>query len=190
MSITRAEHVATVVITLAADGSLIGAHQESIERITDGDVLLTEKYLSAVPLDAAALATVIPAQADLVSQLAAANAQINALQSQLDQANAQASTLTHQLESASTRSPQDGAVTMRQARRALLAAGLLGKVNAIIAEAPGQQGDAWRIDWEFAADVDPASQMVAALAQALCLDDAAMADLFASARAITDQGQT
>ena len=70
--------------------------------------------------------------------------------------------------------PVPTVITMRQARLALLNAGLLDAVNA------GIRGmlQAVQIEWEFAATVDRASPLVATLAAALRLDDAALDDLF------------
>jgi len=44
-------------------------------------------------------------------------------------------------------------VSMRQARLALLGAGLLGVVSDTIASMPGVQGEAARIEWEYATEV-------------------------------------
>ena len=65
-------------------------------------------------------------------------------------------------------------ISMRQARRALLAAGLLATVNAGISAMP----EADQIEWEFATTVQRASPLVATLASALGLDDATLDALF------------
>lgn len=75
-------------------------------------------------------------------------------------------------------------VSMRQARLALLAAGLLDAVNSAIAAMPGAEGDAARIEWEFAQDVRLDSLLVVGLAGALGLSDARLADLFMAASAL------
>jgi hypothetical protein len=72
-------------------------------------------------------------------------------------------------------------VTMRQARLALLSAGLLGQVEAIIAAMPGTEGDAARIEWEYAATVERGNPLFAALAPALGLTDADIDQLFIAA---------
>jgi len=72
-------------------------------------------------------------------------------------------------------------VTMRQARRALLAAGLLTQVNAAIAGMTGAAGDAARIDWEFSSEVQRNWPLVAALQPALDLTDAQLDSLFLAA---------
>lgn len=72
-------------------------------------------------------------------------------------------------------------VTMRQARLALLDAGLLPDVNATVAAMAGTAGDAARIDWEFAATVDRSSPLVASMAAALALTEAQLDALFIAA---------
>ncbi len=72
-------------------------------------------------------------------------------------------------------------VSMRQARLALLEAGRLQAAEEAIAELPGLDGDAARIEWQYAQQVRRGQPLVQALAQALELDDAALDALFLSA---------
>ena len=72
-------------------------------------------------------------------------------------------------------------VTMRQARLALLQAGKLTAVNQALAALTGVQGEAARIEWEFAATVDRGSELVTMLAAALSLSDDDLEALFRSA---------
>lgn len=51
-------------------------------------------------------------------------------------------------------------VSMRQGRLALLQFGLLQTVNTIIAAMPGIQGDAARIEWEYATGIKRDSDLV------------------------------
>ena len=69
-------------------------------------------------------------------------------------------------------------VTMRQARLALLGAGLLAQVNAAVANMPGTEGDAARIEWEYAQEVRRDSPLVAALSAAFGWTSAQLDDLF------------
>lgn len=69
-------------------------------------------------------------------------------------------------------------VTMRQARLALLGAGLLAQVNAAVANMPGAEGDAARIEWEYAQEVRRDSPLVAALSAALGLTDETLDNLY------------
>lgn len=71
------------------------------------------------------------------------------------------------------------AVTMRQARLALLASGLLDAVQAAVAQAE----QAVQIEWEYATVIERGSPMVATIAAGLGLDDAAIDALFADAAA-------
>ena len=69
-------------------------------------------------------------------------------------------------------------VTPRQARLALLGAGLLTQIEAGIAALPEPTKTAVTIEWEYATHVDRNSQWVNALAQALELTDEQLDQLF------------
>ncbi|WP_136414844.1 hypothetical protein [Herbaspirillum sp. ST 5-3] len=73
-------------------------------------------------------------------------------------------------------------VTMRQARRALFAAGLYDSVDAAIAaiEDPSTRKAA-QIEWEYSQEVHRDKDLVQMLAPALGLDDAALDQLFITA---------
>ena len=75
-------------------------------------------------------------------------------------------------------------VTMRQARLALLGAGLLADVNAAVAAMTGAEGDAARIEWEFAATVERDSPLVQGLTAALGLSEAQLDGLFEAGAAL------
>lgn len=75
-------------------------------------------------------------------------------------------------------------VTMRQARLALLGAGLLSQVNAAIASLPSPQKEAAQIDWEFAATVDRSFGLVPAMGAALGMTNAQLDALFVQAAAL------
>ena len=69
-------------------------------------------------------------------------------------------------------------VTMRQARLALLAANMLTAVNTAIANMPGSEGEAARIEWEYAQEARRDSPLVAALSVALGLTDETLDNLY------------
>ena len=71
-------------------------------------------------------------------------------------------------------------VSMRQARLALLGAGLLDSVDAVVAQSPR----AVQIEWEFATDVWRDRDLVASLGGALGLTDDQIDGLFIAAAAI------
>jgi len=75
-------------------------------------------------------------------------------------------------------------VTMRQARLALLGAGLLQTVNDAIATMPGTEGEAARIEWEYALSVDRNSQLVAGMTSALNLSEEQLDALFITAASL------
>lgn len=75
-------------------------------------------------------------------------------------------------------------VTMRQARLALLGAGLLAQVNTAVESMPGTEGDAARIEWEYAQEVRRDSPLVAALSAAFGWTSAQLDDMFISAKTL------
>lgn len=72
-------------------------------------------------------------------------------------------------------------VTMRQARLALLGAGLLAGVDAAIAGLTEPAKSAAQIEWEYAAVVQRSSGLVPAMASALGLTDPQIDALFIAA---------
>ncbi|MGC4366496.1 hypothetical protein [Hydrogenophaga sp. R2] len=75
-------------------------------------------------------------------------------------------------------------VTMRQARRALLEAGLLQQVDLAIDALPEPQRSAVRIDWEYSSEVHRDRAFVQQLGQALGLSDEQLDALFIQAAAL------
>ena len=75
------------------------------------------------------------------------------------------------------RNPVPQQVTMRQARLALLSAGLLDDVEAVISAA----GRAAQLEWEYASVVDRSNPAVAAVQQQQGMTDAQIDDLFREA---------
>lgn len=73
------------------------------------------------------------------------------------------------------------AVTMRQARLALLQVGKLSAVNTAIAGMTGVQGEAAKIEWEFSNEVQRSQPLVAALAPVLGMTSAELDQLFITA---------
>ncbi len=74
--------------------------------------------------------------------------------------------------------PVPQVVSMRQARLALLDVGLLNVVQAKVAGMTGKEGEAAKIDWEFATEVSRGHGLVLALAPLLGLNDEKLDDLF------------
>ena len=74
--------------------------------------------------------------------------------------------------------PVPEVVTMRQARLALLGAGMLTQVNTAVANMPGAAGDAARIEWEFSSTVERNRPLVQSLTGELGLTESQLDDLF------------
>jgi len=72
-------------------------------------------------------------------------------------------------------------VSMRQARLALLQQELLATVDATIAAMEGLEGDAARIEWEYASEVDRNSPLVQGLVSGLGWTEQQLLELFQSA---------
>ena len=72
-------------------------------------------------------------------------------------------------------------VTMRQARLALHAAGLLSQVEAAIDALPEPNRTVARIEWDYASEVHRASEFVTLLGATLKLDKQSLDDLFLKA---------
>lgn len=70
------------------------------------------------------------------------------------------------------------AIEMRQARLALLKTGHLAAVKTAIDALEGEDGEAARIEWEYAQTVVRTSPLVAAMAQALSLSETDVDNLF------------
>ena len=75
-------------------------------------------------------------------------------------------------------------VTMRQARLALLQAGLLDDTEALIASLEGPEGQAARIEWDYSSEVFRNKPFVITLGAQLGLDDEQLDALFITASQI------
>lgn len=80
MALTQQTYVERILIVLNPDGTLKGAHQERLEAIVDGETVLSVKQLGAEPLDAQALANVLPDQAALAAQVQTLTDQVAVLE--------------------------------------------------------------------------------------------------------------
>lgn len=80
--------------------------------------------------------------------------------------------------------PVPDVVTMRQARLALLQAGLLARVNTAVANMPGTAGDTARIEWGFSSIVERNHPFVQSLGGVLNLNEEQLDDLFRQAAAL------
>lgn len=72
-------------------------------------------------------------------------------------------------------------VSMRQARLALLGAGLLSSVDAAIAAMSSPAKEAAQIEWDYASEVQRDNALISSLATGLGLTEAQIDDLFITA---------
>lgn len=84
----------------------------------------------------------------------------------------------HPVADASPPSPIPTSLTMKQARLALLNAGLYAQAQSAVAALTGTEGQKAQIEWEFSAAVNRGDALVVQLAAALGLTDAQLDDLF------------
>lgn len=75
-------------------------------------------------------------------------------------------------------------VTMRQARLALLQAGLLDKIDAAINSLPEPKKSAAKIEWEYSQEVQIASEMTTFIAQIVGLSGEQINQLFINAAGV------
>lgn len=80
--------------------------------------------------------------------------------------------------------PVPQSVTMRQARQAMLSAGILAQVDALIAAMPGDEGESARIDWDHAREVKRDWPLIGALGPQMGLTDQQIDDLFVYAATV------
>lgn len=80
--------------------------------------------------------------------------------------------------------PVPQSVSMRQARLALLGAGLLAAAQSALDAMTGTAGEAARIEWEYAGSVGRNSALIGSVGSQLGLTEAQIDDLFRAAAAI------
>lgn len=81
---------------------------------------------------------------------------------------------SYEAEKSKNQTPQT--ISPRQARLALLGAGLLDEVDTMLAT-----NKAWQIEWEYATKIERSSPLISAMATQLNLTDTQIDEMFASA---------
>lgn len=172
MALSQETYVERVLIVLNPDGTLKGAHQESLEVIKNDGEAVSEKQLAAAPLDTETLASILPDQAALAAQVQVLTDDLAAMTAERDALSAQAG------------NPSGGgeAVTALQARIALKQAGLLPSVEAVIAALP--EDDEARIYWEYAVTIHRHNPIIERIADVMELTDEQVDALFVAARLV------
>jgi len=176
------------------NGTVAGAHIRFLERLVDDGTVLSEKEGNAHPvsmagevgfpiadiLDAvqiAALTDLVAAQVaktEAVTSLKTAQDALAASEAKVAQLQAKIDAYTPPVPASVT------VVSMRQARLALNAAGLLASVEAAVARST----DEVKIEWEYSSELRRDWPTLALLAGALGLTDQQLDALFAQATAL------
>jgi multidrug resistance efflux pump len=99
----------------------------------------------------------------------------------LDESSEEVQAYKAEIEKRQAEAAKVKSVTMRQARLALLGAGLLSKINDALKALPSPQKEAATIEWEYSNEVQRNGALVKQLGGALGLDDEALDKLFATA---------
>jgi hypothetical protein len=167
------------------DGVVSGAHVKFLERIEENGVVLTEKEGDAQPISIAGsvgfpLADILSTvQSDALAAIDAANMLASTSASTLlAEQNAHAETKAKLAELESMLPPKNPTtVTMKQARLALLNAGLLDTVNTAIATMPKSV----QLEWEFSTTVERTNLLLNSIAVGLGLTNMQIDELFTSA---------
>lgn len=98
MTISKAAHIERVLIAFNDDGTVRGAHQETLERVMEDGAQLSAKYLPAAPITAAALTGLFGLQAaSLVASVDAQARSIATLTAERDQAIADRDSLAQRV---------------------------------------------------------------------------------------------
>lgn len=181
MALTKTTRVERVLIVLDMDGSLKGAHAESLTTISDGDIVLAVTQEPAAPLTAQALAGVLPDRAALLAQVQALTVERDAALASRAQAEQERDQLAAQVAAVQGAGASvDGvpvAVTRLQAKMALYSAGLLDDADAIIAQADGVT----TLFWREAATFERSHPLIASLGAQLGLTSEDIDALFVAA---------
>lgn len=185
MALQRSSRVERVLLVLSETGVLRGAHQERIETITEDGAVIQVRQLAAEPLDAAALAGVLPGEATLLAQIGTLTAERDAAVAALSAAESRVSELEARLSPKDT----DGLpiLTAVQVRLALLGSGItIGMVDAIIDGMPaGVTRDTARTYWEYAIELHRDHALIGQLGAALGLTSEQIDTMWRQAASIT-----
>lgn len=84
MTIKKVTYPERVLIVLARNGTLMGAHVEHLELLVDDEEVLSSKQLPASPLDGTELGGIIPLSSAIVSQVSALMHQVETVEKQRD----------------------------------------------------------------------------------------------------------
>lgn len=162
MTIQKATTLYEVLIRFGADGTVKGAHQQSIERITDGEAVLSERQLNPETVDPAALGELLGKNtAEMLAQIDSLTKAVAQRDTAIEAAESEIARLTALIPVA----PQ-GAIHIAWLKLALEEVGKLDDVDAAVAHA----GRAYQILWDYATTIRRTDPEVVAIGAALDLD--------------------
>lgn len=167
MSITETKVPNEILIRYAEDGTIAGAHVAFLETVMRDGVELNRRMDGPHPMGTVEF----PTEAILSQALTDALSTIETL-------NAQIAVLEQQLSDGPAAPAVKNEVTMRQARLALLQAGVLGSVQPAIDALPEPDRTAANIEWEYSQTVVKDRPFVQMLGAALGLSTEQIDDLF------------
>lgn len=169
MAITKTTYPERVLITLRADGSVRGAHQESLEVVDEDGVTIHARQLPAAALDAATLASVLPDAASALAAVAAAQATIDDLRNENKRLNSA-------LAAAGTASDADGfevmtpvALRLRMLAAGIRSADVLAVINAIADDTERERAMTF---WDYSLEYHRSHPLIAQIGGALGLTPA------------------
>lgn len=162
MAIEKTTHLYEVLIRFGPDGNVRGAHQQSVERITDGDTVLSERQNPPVPVDPDALGGILGKNvAAMLAQIEGLKLDIAERDAAIDALEAEVGRLTALVPVAA-----NGAVHIAYLKLALAEAGALDAVDAAVKSA----GRAQEILWDYATTIRQTDPEVVTIGAALGLD--------------------
>jgi len=185
-----------LIVLDPATGTLIGAHEDRLTEILNGDQRIGVSPSNGVPLNPISLAAALPTQATLMAQVQALTAQFVAAQTATMEAVAARDAALErvaalEIAAEAATAARVGEVTNYQIRAALIGDGLFDAVNTYMLSLP--PADLARQGWEYGNTFLRSSDFVVSLtpllAQLLAITieqaSAKLDALFASASAVT-----
>jgi hypothetical protein len=104
MTITKEDHLYEIMLRLNPDGSVRGAHQANLERLMDGETVISEREMPAVAIDPDDIAGLIGANsAEMIAQVTRLQAERDDAVSALEAAESRIAELTASVDGGSRR---------------------------------------------------------------------------------------
>jgi hypothetical protein len=129
MTITKDDHLYEIMLRLNPDGSVRGAHQVSLERLMDGETVISEREMPAIAIDPDDIAGLIGANsAEMIAQITRLQTERDDAVSALEAAESRIAELTASVDGGSRR------IAGAYFRSALIEMELIDTVRAAITD--------------------------------------------------------